>query len=103
MVSKSFTCKKEKERQTPHYVIRRALVGHYTYILSEWGRGAYNDPKDFSVITGLPVCGKSLIYNMEAHTNTKEVVRLFGNPIANIINIKIKYKYIMDKYKEWKP
>ncbi|KAL6286252.1 hypothetical protein ACE6H2_010642 [Prunus campanulata] len=59
--------------------------------------------KDFSAITGLPVCGKPLKYDMQTHKNTKEVVRLFRNLIASIINTKIKYKDIVDKYKEWKP
>ena len=74
----------------------------HTFHLDEVGELTMT-PKHFSAITGLPVCGKPLKYNMEAHTNTKEVVRLFVNSIANIINIKIKYKYIRDKYIEWKP
>ncbi|KAL6289248.1 hypothetical protein ACE6H2_006758 [Prunus campanulata] len=32
----------------------------------------------------------------------KGVVRLFRNPIGSIINAKIKYKDVVDKYKEWK-
>ncbi|XP_021833459.1 uncharacterized protein LOC110773259 [Prunus avium] len=60
-------------------------------------------PKDFSAITGLPVCGKPLKYDMEAHKKPKEVVRLFGTPIASLINTKIKYRDIVEKYKGWKP
>lgn len=43
-------------------------------------------PKDFSSITGLLVCGKSLEYDMEAHTKIEEMVRLFGDPIRSILN-----------------
>jgi len=74
----------------------------HTFHLDEVGELTMT-PKDFSAITGLPVCGKRLKYDMEAHKNTKEVVRLFGNPIASIINSKIKYRDIVDKYELWKP
>ncbi|KAL6279570.1 hypothetical protein ACE6H2_016451 [Prunus campanulata] len=59
--------------------------------------------KDFIAIMGLPVCGKALEYDMEAYTKIKEVVRLFGDPILSILNAKMKYNDIVDKYKQWKP
>lgn len=40
---------------------------------------------------------------MEAHTKIEEVVRLFGDPILSMLNAKMKYKDIVDKYKKWKP
>ncbi|CAB4278435.1 unnamed protein product [Prunus armeniaca] len=60
-------------------------------------------PKDFSAITGLPVCGKSLKYDKEAHAKIEELVRLFGTPIRSILNAKMKYRDIVNKYKRWKP
>lgn len=74
----------------------------HTFHLDEVGELTMT-PKDFSAITGLPVCGKSLKYDMEAHTKTEEVVRLFGTPIRSILNAKMKYRDIVNKYKRWKP
>ena len=74
----------------------------HTFHLDEVGELTMT-PKDFSAITGLPVSGKSLQYDMEAHTKTEEVVRLFGDPIRSILNAKMKYRDIVNLYKRWKP
>ncbi|XP_034229374.1 protein MAINTENANCE OF MERISTEMS-like [Prunus dulcis] len=74
----------------------------HTFHLDEVGELTMT-PKDFSAITGLPVCGKSLEYDMEAHTKIEEVVRLFGDPIRSILNAKMKCRDIVNKYKRWKP
>ncbi|KAI5334897.1 hypothetical protein L3X38_025030 [Prunus dulcis] len=92
-----------KKRQTPPDGIGGAVVGHNTYIPSIEVGELTMTRKDFSAITGLPICGKSLEYDMEAHTKIEEVVRLFGDPIRSILNAKMKFRDIVNKYKRWKP
>ncbi|KAL6276932.1 hypothetical protein ACE6H2_020533 [Prunus campanulata] len=91
-----------KNHNASNPVLHVKVTDHLSYKV-DIGRGTTMTPKDFSAITGLLVCGKPLKYDMEAHKKPKEVVKLFGTPIASLINTKTKYRDIVEKYKGWKP
>lgn len=74
----------------------------HSFVLDEVGERTMT-PMDFSAITGLPVCGKTLKYDMEAHKNKTLVRKLFGAPIANMGKLRISYSDIKKHYAKWKP
>ncbi|KAK3189253.1 hypothetical protein Dsin_028814 [Dipteronia sinensis] len=81
--------------------ILRAIVDRWwdtthTFHFDEFGEMTTSD---FSPITGLPIFGKSLEYNVDAYKNKDELVRWFGEPMANIAKKKVLFLEIYDAYK----
>lgn len=60
-------------------------------------------PLDFSALTGIRVSGKPIKYDMEAHTNSDELVRLYGTPIAKLVAKKVEVSDMYDAYKDFVP
>lgn len=57
-------------------------------------------PKDFSAMTGLPVCGVQLRYDMQALTKKERIRNLFGKPMVKLIDTRVSwgdlYEYYVD-------
>ena len=59
-------------------------------------------PMDFAAITGLPISGKRLKYDLEIYKNKKMLVQLFGKPIADLLagEWRVPYESLSTPY--WK-
>ena len=72
--------------------ILRALVDRWwdtthTFHFDEFGEMTMT-PSDFSAITGIPVFGMPVEYDVYAYKKVDELVRWFGEPMANLAKMK---------------
>lgn len=58
-------------------------------------------PKDFSAITGIPVSGKPLEYDMDAHTKKAQLLQLCGKRLADLANQAVTYTQVRDAHWDW--
>ena len=70
----------------------------HTFHFDEFGELTMT-PLDFSSITGLPVSGKPLEYDMDAHKKRDELIRWFGEPMVDIAKKRVTFGELYGAYK----